>query len=184
MSGGKSPSTWQVALASGGDCTPPATPAVWLRLTQISLRKNCDRSESGGEKAWGFHRSLVGGVVSTHGRSVTQTLRDCQSVAAPPLPHDHGLTDRRDTLLRSQRPATGFTPQRSNRHRNTHTAGGGGGDDAAVDVHPVQGVAAQPVGAGCPSMRENDSLVAFGITEVAPVLPDRVRHCIVAYPAA
>ena len=40
-----------MGLASGGDCTAPATPAIWLRLTRNSHRKNCDRSDEPADAA-------------------------------------------------------------------------------------------------------------------------------------
>jgi len=53
-------------------------------------------------------------VEVSRGRSVTQTLRGRQSVAAPPLAHGHVQDDLRGTLPRCQRPATRLTPPRSN----------------------------------------------------------------------
>ena len=40
IAGREAPSTWQMGLAAGGDRTAPVTPAVWLRLTRNSQRKN------------------------------------------------------------------------------------------------------------------------------------------------
>ena len=81
-------------------------------------------------------QNLVGGVVGTHSRSLTQTLRGRQSVAAPPTAHDHVRTDRRESPLGSQRFATGLTPQRSNSGTDAEAAARRGGVDGASDgVH-------------------------------------------------
>ena len=68
--------TRQVALASGGDCTAPATPAVWLRLPRNSQRKICDRSE-GMRSLRGSHRTVLAvGTGGAAGGAVNQEQLD------------------------------------------------------------------------------------------------------------